>query len=497
MKLNSREKRNLEKAYCGVDLIHWVNHWAWTYDPRERTPLIPFDLFPKQEEFLHWLQEREENEEEGLAEKCRDVGFTWLCCAYATHAWLFRDNVSIGFGSRKLELVDKIGDPDCIFEKIRIILRNLPPWMLPKGYKESEHDNFCKFVNPETGATITGEGGDNIGRGGRKTVYFIDEAAFLERPQKVEAALSQTSRCKIWVSTPNGPGNHFYRKRFSGRFPVFTFGWQDDPRKGPVWYAEQARTLDAVTLAQEVDIDYTASIAGIVIPAKWVQAATKLEGLLIEKRIAIPSGGKIIAGFDVADEGKNKCVFIPTRGIKLLGVESWGHMNTTQSAYKSKEYGEQYGIDMLNYDCVGVGAGIKGTYSSLDSPPTFQVNPVNTGDSPSDTKWPDGKTSKERFRNLRAELWWLARVKFEKTFEYVELGESHPVDELICLPNHPELIAQLSQPTYHYTETGKIQIESKEAMRKRGIESPDYGDGFVLAVAGEWLFGRQHEWNWF
>jgi hypothetical protein len=32
-----------------------------------------------------------------------------------------------------------------------------------------------------------------------------------------------------------------------------------------------------------------------------------------------------------------------------------------------------------------------------------------------------------------------------------------------------------------HTETGKIQLESKKAMKARGIKSPDYGDALALA----------------
>jgi hypothetical protein len=206
---------------------------------------------------------------------------------YALHGWLFRPGFSAGFGSRKLELVDRRGDLDSIFEKLRFLLDNLPAWMLPTGFRRADHDNQARLLNPATGAAVTGEGGDNIGRGGRKSLYFIDEAAFLERPDSVDRALSQTTRVRIDVSTPNGPGNPFAAKRHSGKVPVFTLHWRDDPRKNALqalpdgravypWYEEQKRRLDPVTVAQEIDIDYTASVEGFVIPAAWVRAAVGL-----------------------------------------------------------------------------------------------------------------------------------------------------------------------------------------------------------------------------
>ena len=74
-----------------------------------------------------------------------------------------------------------------------------------------------RILNPENGSSIVGEAGDNIGRGARTSIYFKDESAYYEHADAIDAALSQTSNCKIDVSTPNGPGNPFYRKRHGGK----------------------------------------------------------------------------------------------------------------------------------------------------------------------------------------------------------------------------------------------------------------------------------------
>ncbi len=472
------ELRASIRARCESDIGYFVNAYCWTYDPRDQSdPEMLFKLFPRQEEFLAWLQAREKNQEDGIAEKCRDVGFTWLCCAYALYGWLFRKGFKAGFGSRVLKLVDRKGDPDTIFEKLRFLLYRLPRWMLPAGFSERLHDGLCKILNPQSGASIIGEGGDNIGRGGRTTVYFLDEAAFVARPKKIDAALSQNSRCKIHVSTPNGMGNPFAQKRFSGKFPVFTFRWTDDPRKDEAWYRKQKDTLDPVILAQEVDIDYTASIEGICIPAAWVLCAVNLK---------IPEGdGPVIAGLDIAAGGKNKSVFLARRGPVVKVVESWGQMNTTQTTWKAAELAEKHGVKTLCYDCIGVGEGVRGTLDSAENKPPFATFPVSSGDTASDSKWPDGKTSRERFKNLRAELWCRARRRFEKTYEYVKLCIMHPVEDLVSLPDHQDLITQLSLPTMHKIETGKVGIESKQDMAKRGVASPDHADAFVFAFADE------------
>lgn len=289
------EARDMALSLCRKDLLFWVENFVMTYDPRRQIKTIPFVPFERQLEYLQWRQERFEASEIGVVEKARDAGMTWLNVAHQTWCWLFLDGFAGGFGSRKLDLVDRIGDPDCIFEKVRFLLRNLPDWMLPVKFDWKKHDNYCKLINPATGSTITGEGGDDIGRGGRKSIYDVDEAHFLEHPMAVDAALSNTTDVVIYTSSANGPSGPFYEKR--NNLPsrqVFRLEWKTDPRKnywvlenddGEIlqrgqgydappnaiypWYEKQKARLHPVVLASEVDIDYAASVENVVIPGNW------------------------------------------------------------------------------------------------------------------------------------------------------------------------------------------------------------------------------------
>jgi phage terminase large subunit len=469
----------VEMALCSQDVCDWLSRWGWTLDPREaaagRPAVLPFAPFPRQVELLRWLESRESAQEDGLVEKSREVGVTWLCCAFALHRWLFRRGYKVGFGSRKLELVDRKGDPDSIFEKLRFLLDNLPAWMLPPGFDPGRHAVEAKLINPHNGSTITGEGGDEIGRGGRCSVFFVDEAASLPHPQLADAALSQTTRIRIDVSTPKGPGNPFARKRFSGRCPVFTFHWKQDVRKGQDWYAKEcARLGDAVLIAQELDIDYSASVEGIAIPGAWVRAAVGLQ---------LPPSRETVAGWDVAEEGRCKNVLIARKGPVVLPPLDWGHLNTTEGAWKAADEAERLGASALYYDVVGPGMGVKGTFASGGRRLRFVPVGVNGGDRPTETLWPDGRTSRERFHNLRAELWWLLRCRFERAYEHVTQGRAHRPEDMVSVPDHPQLIAQLSLPLWRQTDRGRLKLESKEDMRRRGVQSPDFADALALAFA--------------
>ena len=486
-----------EMARCAADPCHFVDSWCRTFDPRlkgEKT--VPFKLYPIQADFLRWLADREAAQEDGLADKSRDMGATWLAVAYCVHGWLFRPGFSAGFGSRKLELVDSLGDPDSILEKARILLDNLPAWMRPPGYVREKHAGHCRFVNPQNGATITGEGGDNIGRGGRKSIYFVDEAAFIARPKLVERSLSQTTNCRIDISTPNGPGNPFAQRRFSGAVKVFTLHWRKHPLKDERWYAAMKARFDSVTVAQEIDIDYAASVEGVIIPAAWVRAAVGLRVGGKPLAEAVP-GGRLAAGLDISESGSAETVLTPRRGPVVFPCIAWSRENTTQTAMRAREEAERLGVLCVAYESAGVGAGVRGTWDSSPDRLPFKALALATGSAPTNTRWPDGRLSKQRFLNLRAELWWMARTRFERAYEFREKGIMHPPEDMISIPDDPELIAQLSMPLSEYTSDRRIKVESKEDMAKRGVKSPDRADSLVLSLHPQadrepsaWRFGE-------
>lgn len=501
------------KLFYRTRVVEFIQDWGVTYDPRNaevnRTVFMPFLLFPKQKQFIHWVEERRRKREDGVTEKSRDMGISWLMMMYGIHQWLFFSGVKIGYGSYKEIKIDKLGDPDSLFEKGRIILDNLPVEFLPRGYNKEEHAPSLKFVNPENGSTLTGEAGNNIGRGGRASIYFIDEAAFFEQPERAEAALSQVSNVRIWSSTAHGTGNPFYRKVTSGKFPKFRFHWTEDPRKNQEWYEQQKNKLEPHILAAEVDIDYTASIDNVVIPGKWVEAARVINTLIRDW----PRSSLGVAGLDIGGGGAGKTVYVSRFGPWVDPPRSWEGGNPTHDAIQALQLAREDGVYTLCYDPLGVGIGSTSTFETERAqrdittavPPEFpfeasktrrirtqravEVLPINVGSPPSETLWDDDRTSSEKFANTRAELWWLMRDRFQKTYEHIlylrgdAKGRKHSLDELISLPDDPTLQTQLSMPTWGSNASGKVILESKRSMSRRGVESPDFADALALTFA--------------
>lgn len=483
------------KAHCRHNPVDWINDWVWTHDPRPAgtggMTNLPFVLFPRQAEFIGWLQQLLAAQEDGLCEKSRELGVTWLCAAFAVWMWLFIPGAAVGFGSRKEDLVDRIGDPDSIFEKIRYIIDHLPKEFLPAGFVPKKHSTYMKLLNPETGATITGEGGDNIGRGGRKSIYFKDESAHYERPMKIEAALSQTTNVQVDISSVNGPGNPFFEKRMTWpAHRIFVFDWRDDPRKGEDWYRRQVESRPSVVVAQEIDRDYGASVEGVVIPGKWVQAALSLE---------LPGSGARIAGLDVADGGEDKHALSVRHGHSVVRVELWSDGGATEAGRKAHHFAGEERAETLRYEKEGVGAAVSGVGRDLKGKaPHFR------GVSPGSTHLPGwyipasagdtGKKNEDMFANLKAMAWWKVHDRFQRTWEHVNGIKAHSPEDLISLKALKgqkalsQLVAELSQVQWQKTEAGKIKI----VKTPTGYKSPNTADSLVIsymdthAITGVW-----------
>jgi hypothetical protein len=485
-------------SYYADDCATFIRDCCVTYDPRNPSKglpaKMPFIPFPKQIDLIRFvLGDLMDGQNDGLVEKSRDMGATWICAGISVWLWLYKPGSSVGWGSRKEQLVDKLGDPDSIFEKIRMIVRHLPWYAVPKGFSEKEHMHFMKCINPANESTITGEAGDNIGRGGRKSIYFKDESAHYERPELIEASLGDNTNVQVDISSVCGEGTVFHRKRLSGSVKTFIMDWRDHPGKDQAWYDARKAKADSQGLthvfAQEVDRDYAAAVEDIFIPAEYVRAA-------IDAHIKLgfePIGEKR-AGLDVADEGSDKNALIAMYGQVITHIDQWAEGDTSETAKKAWNYSIDNTLDRLVYDSVGVGAGVKGKTKELSKLEQFQdvrlkvegfsagggvVNP--------DKQFVEGKKNRDMFKNVKAQTWWAVRERFHDTYKAVVEGKDIPHERLISIPSSlpmaTELVSELSRPKRESDEVGRIIVESKKKMAKRGIKSPNLADSLIMCYA--------------
>lgn len=476
------------REYYRSDPAQFIDDFGITSDPRniERglPALIPFRLFPRQREWVEWALDHWKRQKPGVTEKSRDIGASWLSMAFACTMCLFNRGMVIGFGSRKEMYVDLAGSPKALFHRARQFLQFLPVEFLD-GWEIGKHAPHMRIMFPGTDSVITGEAGDNIGRGDRASIYFVDEAAFLERPQLVEASLSQTSNCRLDLSTPNGLANPFAEKRFGGKIDVFTFHWRDDPRKDDAWYAKQQENLDPITIAAEIDLNYSASVEGVLIPSPWVQAAIGAK----DKLQIAPSGLKY-AALDVADTGIDSNGLTRRDGVLLTHAQTFSGKGSDifETVQRAINFADDTGCSQLIYDSDGIGAGARGDGRRINEDRVSAGKPgmpmVAYRGSASVVK-PEGQMIPGRknvdfFQNMKSQSWWALRMRFQTTYRAVMEGAEYDPDEIICIdPRIPELSklsGQLSQVTYEVNAVGKIVIDK----RPDGVKSPDLADSVVM-----------------
>ena len=487
------------KTYYKQNPAQFIIDWGVTHDPRNieigLPAVIPFLLFPRQEEWVNWFLMRWKSREPGLTEKSREMGLSWLFVAVSAVMCLLYNSLSVGFGSRKEEYIDSRGDPKSLFYKVRQFISHLPK-EFQGGWDEIKHAPYMRIFFPETGSVITGEAGDNIGRGDRTSFYFVDESAFLPRPQLVEASLSATTNCRQDVSTPHGMNNPFARKRFGGKVNVFTFHWRDDPRKDEEWYRKKCYEIDdPVVIAQEIDLSYSASIEGIVIPAHWVQAAVDAHLKLSLK----PTGVRILS-LDVADEGRDKNAVAGRYGFLLEQVEEWSGVNGDlfKTTEKAMEIAQVHDYESVMYDADGLGAGIRGDARVINESRKHKIKfepfrgsgaVVDPKGDPFKQKFSNspetarGRTNEDLFKNYKSQSWWALRRKFQNTYraiyEKMEIDENDIISISSAIPGLGDLIVQLSQPTYSTDNVGKIVINKMPD----GSKSPNKADAVMIAFS--------------
>jgi len=210
---------------------------------------------------------------------------------------------------------------------------------------------------------------------------------------------------------------------------------------------------DSTVARVEVMGEFPSADDDTVIPLDLVRGA-------VERDVTLTANEPIVWGLDVARFGGDNSALCVRQGNTVLEIKSFASMDLMQlcglvkNRYDDSTVMEQ--PQEILVDVIGLGAGVVDRLREQNLP----VRGVNVAEAPS---------TKKNYLNLRAELWfaikdWLAQRDCR-------------------LPNDDELVSELAAPLYKYTSTGKIKIESKDEMRKRGIKSPDKADALALTMA--------------
>lgn len=495
------------RIYYRTHIADFINDWGVTVDPRVaakgRSPIMPMVLWPKQRDCVQFMFDCWQDNEPGVIEKSRDVGISWLAMGFSVGMATLYADISIGFGSEKEDKVDRSGDPDCLFYKGRMFFQYLPDifrggWTLSKSC--SAH---MRLIVPETGSSITGEAGDNVGRGGRKSAYFVDESAHIPNPKAIDASLSANTDCRLDMSSVNGMNNSFAERAHNSSIRKFTFHFKDDPRKTAEWEAKKRAELDPVVFAAEYDINYTASVEGVVIPALWVTAAIDAH-----EKLGVKPRGQKRGALDVADGGADSNAFAVGLDFLVSHCESWRGSadltiyNTVERAFLLSDMND---LDGFLYDADGLGAGVRGDARKInegrhaDERQMLIVHPFRgSADVFEPERTVDGTERKagDFFENAKAQAWWMLRQRFQYTYrclEAIKVGEQWEVDpaRIVSIDSRfaerARLCIELSQPVWTTSKRGKVMVDKcpvgTPTEVRKAIKSPNLADSVMMLFA--------------
>ena len=164
--------------------------------------------------------------------------------------------------------------------------------------------------------------------------------------------------------------------------------------------------------------------------------------------------GEVVLAVDVARFGSDHSVILRRQGMRVDEIRTFNGLDTMQLAGWVAAAIREFQPLRTCVDEVGVGAGVVDRLREQG----YGVRGINVAQS---------ARQKEVFANLRAEGYWRLRELFAA-------GE-------IAIPPDPQLVGELVSLRYHHDSRGRVLLERKEDMRKRGLPSPDRADAMMLA----------------
>ena len=408
---------------------------------RTQEGLRPLVLFPWQREFIKATLSHDRI----AVLKSRDIGSSTVAVILYTY-------LAMVFGGDLVICSYKLDSAKSLFETARTFIANLPEAWQPIARLKTDTDYHA--ILPNGSHLRAMEMTKNVGRSFRAKYLLASELAFWSSPRESWQAVSGSGVAGMSItaeSTPNpGPeGSLFESLLDNPAWYRMEQNYEGNPAHTEAWRVSKLAELDGDTarFGQEYECSLDkASASQSVIPLQAIRDAMTRDE---------PEGLPVVIGADIARYGDDRTVITIVKGRKVLPQIVIRGMDTQEVAKRIYELSLEHGAENINIDVIGVGAGV---VDALNSIGVQGVNGVNVGEQAWDNT---------RFANRKAELWFSLRQRM--------------LDGELSIPDDKDLEREL-MVSYKYNLTGKILIESKDAVKKALGRSPDMADSLVLAL---------------
>lgn len=293
---------------------------------------------------------------------------------------------------------------------------------------------------------------------GKRIVVIFDEASSISDKiyEVTEGALLDENTEILWICFGNPTRNEGRFRECFGKLHHRWITMQIDSRtvegtnKAQLDRYVEDYGEDSDFVRVRVRGEFPRAATDQFIPSDLVQAARSYRALGYHD---LPK----ILSVDVARFGADQSIIGWRQGRKFVIKKKLRGLDLMSLASKVAEEIELEKPDAVVVDGDGLGAGVvdnlryRGYGQGL-----FEFHGNSTPDRP------------EMYYNKRAEGWGLTR-------EWLQGGAE--------IPNDPELASDLTSPCYGFSAKQQIQIEKKEDMKKRGLQSPDNADCLMMSFA--------------
>lgn len=318
--------------------------------------------------------------------------------------------------------------------------------------KSAAQESFAvaRTSRPERPEALQGFHSENV-------LFLIDEASGVPETvfQVAEGALSTEGAFVVMAANPTREEGYFYdsHHRLRDRWAALHWDGEASPLVSPQYIEDMRAKYGPDSPIYQVRVKGNfATAADGVIPLSLCIAAQ-------ERQVERTPGSEVRWGLDVARFGDDSTALAKRAGnVQLEPTREWFGKDTMQTVGLLKlEYdAAREKPAAILVDVIGIGAGVVDRGKEIGLP----VVGINVAESPS----VDGQ-----YARLRDELWFAGR-------EWLERRDCKFADD-------DALIAELTTAKYSVLSNGKLKVEGKDEMKKRGVASPNRADAWLLTFA--------------
>lgn len=379
-----------------------------------------------------------------------------------------------------------------LFEMTKRYYEGLPKGLCPEADKSSAKE--LKISRYDSGYSVGTAGNKGVGRSLTVQLFHGSEVAFWPNAEDhargvLQAVSSEPGTEIILESTANGMGNYFHSMWLSAmsgsseyqaiflpwywqqeyKRPLNGFKCDEDEQMLLDCYEEDGLTLEHLSWRRvkiaELSKDAEAGLEQFKTeyPMNAEEAfRNPIDNVFIHSSYVlkarmndVDSDANLIVGVDPAIANVDRTAIVRRKGRCAYNPETFRNSNTMETVGKIRHIIETEHPTRVFIDCIGIGAGIVDRLREMGFDCVVGVNVSRTAN------------RKDKFRNLRAELWsdmrdWLC--------------QEMPVE----IPDSDELHGELCSLGFKHNSNGQLVIESKDDLRARGMPSPDLADALAL-----------------